>query len=572
MHQIPITQMEILRDSSTLFAKDLPLNPYYKSLTSDIIFANNSLKASEPQTIEAFFQQFICEKNQENDNKTPPPESENGSDDHKDYYYDDEDDYDEENEYNKEKPESILPESDYSSHYASSKPSKPFLSSTSLQEKLDNQLKFKKLSSLHIKESDNKKTIKLEPEYYCFPHKYKNYKYAKANFEASKLNNETNKTIEKKRMMILKNQKRFEISMKEAKTLGNEESTYQSTDGVHRSLYDKAMKTQQNMFLLPEEKQRLIKKNLKELTFLEKSLCSPMKRWVSPFMKHPNILPEIPESKEFPQRNSSLRGVNHFSKTRSLKKDNFSNSLNSTIEKEHYNSLTKGSLYSNSTNYRKGLEVKGENRLPAIKYDQGKKTVIDYKALFSELETLKNLSQTKIKSLEGLIMRSPKKKTIDTTKKNTKEINSRIFMDFYRKLLRGKPSFLIEIMLKPFGIEVNNDKFGLDFTNFLSFHRTLISKQGLSHEEEIKYLLEVFFREKNREHKEIIKEIINEILTSIVKLEKMKRDLKKRIIEKLELESAQGDELIHRKDFEKKLTRETEIRDFFIQSLRAKKE
>lgn len=192
MHQIPITQMEILHNSSTVFPKDLPLNPYYKNLTSDIILANNSLKASEPQNIESFFQQYICEKPAENGEKTPAPDSENPSEDHKDYEYDDYDD-DEDEEYNDDldphnadyeddNHSSQLPASDHSSHYT---PSHPFDSATSLQENMEKRLMIKNAlngsgPSQSTKVSDTlrrgnetlRRPVKMETEYYCFPNRY----------------------------------------------------------------------------------------------------------------------------------------------------------------------------------------------------------------------------------------------------------------------------------------------------------------------------------------------------------------------------------------------------------------
>ena len=190
MHQIPITQMEILHNSSTVFPKDLPLNPYYKNLTSDIILANNSLKASEPQNIEAFFQQYICEKTPENDDKTPVADSDNNSDDHKDYEYDDDDEDDDYNDdidphnadYEGENHSSQLPASNHSSHYT---PSHPFDSATSLQEDMEKRLMIKNAlngggpsQSTKVSETMRRgnetmrRQVKMETEYYCFPNRY----------------------------------------------------------------------------------------------------------------------------------------------------------------------------------------------------------------------------------------------------------------------------------------------------------------------------------------------------------------------------------------------------------------
>ena len=366
-----------------------------------------------------------------------------------------------------------------------------------------------------------------------------------------KNNPESNKTIEKKRMMILKNQKRFEASMHEAKLLTNDDWVQQSTEGVQRSLYEKALKTQKNMFLSPEDKRKLIQKNLKELNHAKNQCPQGLQRWISPFMKKPRILPQITEVKEFEQQKThGLKGFNNFYRKKEQSFNDIGKQLSAT---------------------RNTLEVRGQNRLlPVLKNTiNNKHASIDYKTLFSELETLQSLSKKNNGNyIEAIILKSPGKKNENsnnsTQRIGSKNIDTKAFIGYYRKIFQGKNAVLIEKMLNPFNIDLKKENFSLDFNNFLNFNRILVNFRSCSSEDEAQYLTQLLFNEKNTTEKTKIRESIDILFGDH---EKFKKELKKRVFDRLNLD---GGGLIDKNSLKEKISKETEIRAALLQSLRAR--
>lgn len=371
----------------------------------------------------------------------------------------------------------------------------------------------------------------------------------KCSLDSLKNNPESNKTIEKKRMMILRNQKKFEASMHEAKLLTNEDWVQHSIEGVQRSLYEKALKTQKNMFLSPEDKRKLIQKNLKELHNSKNQCPQGLQRWISPFIKQPRILPKITEVKEFQlQKTHGLRGFNNFYR-----------------KKEQSFNATRNQL----SGTRNTLEVRGQNRLPVIpnKNPTNKHTSLDYKALFSELETLQTLSKANGNYMESIILKSPGKKnecTISIQRNDSKKIDTKAFLGYYRKLFQGKSAVLIDKMLSPFNIDLKKENFNLDFNSFLNFNRVLVNFRACSPEDEAQYLTQMLFNEKNRTEKTKIRESIDILFCDH---EKNKKEFKKRVFERLNLD---GVGFIDKSLLKEKISKETDIRTILLQSLRAR--
>ena len=117
-------------------------------MTSDIFFANNSLKASDHENIEDFFIANICEKSKENEDQ----EEESNEVSPEGYY-------DEEGESYGEDPEFFLPNSDHTSQYVSSKNSQSLQKTTSLQEILAARLFKEEKKKMYETATTTKETL-----------------------------------------------------------------------------------------------------------------------------------------------------------------------------------------------------------------------------------------------------------------------------------------------------------------------------------------------------------------------------------------------------------------------------
>ena len=562
-HQIPITQMEILRDNSTVFAKELPLNPFYKNLTTDIIFANNSLKASKPDNIEAFFKDYICEKSQEKIDH----ENEDSYDGSEEDYYDGE------GEFYGENPESFLPSSDYTSQYPSSKASKPIKSTTSLQELLEARLKQKVQFSSNKQNSVEKKIINQhsETQYYNFPKKYNNYKYVKFSVDIQK-NNEEMSTIERKRQMILKNQKGFDDSVKQVKTLNTEFYDDLTQTSIQKTFKEKAFKSQQNCFLLPAEKRKIILKHLNELKSLEKSSQISMQRWVSPFNKQLKVLAEISENKKLIlQHKHGFQNIFTYSKnnskfvkgSKSLRNNvNFNDGLIILPPPEI---TTKGFHNQGVIDYcspeRKSNIKRNGGELPHLNSNMKEKKTLDYKSLYEEFKILRNLSKTDTKTLE-ITLRNSKVKDF-SNKNNSEEIKMTIFLNFYQKIFKRKQWFLIQKILNAFSINSGEKSFSLEFMNFVNFHRILISRVGTI-DEEINFLIKILFGVENEMNSQRILETIDLIFNCSDFALKFRKQLTNKICQSLQIK---GETMISRKSMETFLRKENDILGFLMQTL-----
>lgn len=527
MHKIPITQMEILRDTSSLFYKDLPLKPYYKALTSSIIFANNSLKLCESQNIEAFFKDYICEKS--------PKENKD----------EDSDDYDEEDGEYYENQESVIPSSGFSSQTSKHQ---IYNSTTSLQEIMEARFKEKAKAvddaSKQLTSKEIKKISPNEKKYYSFPKKYNNYKYEKLSLED---NNKDLSTIDRNRRMILKNQSKFGASLKKMKFL-NEKGhceDYNKT-AQHKILMEKAFQTQQSTFLLPEEKKNVILKNLDELKHREKNHGSTSQKWISPYVKYSKGLPKISERIEI-----SHECKNKFSIGKNIKR---------VIP---FNDPSFRMISFSNDGFKAG-KLKNENLFPNLNLIKNHKNILDYKLTFEEYEHLRKLSITDKKSLDNLLKKNKGK--LSTQKGNSQEIQLNVFLNYYPKLFQKKPWIIIEHIFKAFNINTKEKFFDLDFNNFINFKRVLIHGCS-SPEETLEFLINFFFGQENEVKSQRIYEIIEGLINSYELNTKTKKDLKEKLLENLIGNLNEGKGTIDRKELRIRMKNQMGVPKILMQIL-----
>lgn len=458
MQNIPITQMEIIRDNSALFYKDLPLNPYYKAMTNDILQSQqkNLLKSVQIQDIEGFFKEYICEKDEEEDEEEEQSENDN------------------DREYNDNSE--ILPSSEYTSQYGISSQHLQYNSSTSLQELIENRLKNRKPSNF-LEESKKPTEIKpkikkevflsvqekkpqKETDYYSFPNKYKNYKYAK--YDVLLSNN-----TEKKRSSFIKTQKKNKSHFTNEKTNISISITEKNpTLTQNKDLIMKAFVTQQKGFLSLEDRKKNINFNLEMLHY------SPQKNgyWESPFVNKTR-LPRIIEMKE---------------KTLKENKLNYPRFLKINLEKQPREIDLN----------EKNIQIKGKTlMLPKVNQINLNKihfSPAEYKQIYSEFQMLKKISKNDFKKLKI------QQKNSDSNERSSQFYNETIkiesFLEFYKDTLQNKPWNLVSRILKCFNFTIKNQNLIVTFKDFMNFNRILVKKK-CSFEEEVTFISDFFFLE-----------------------------------------------------------------------------
>lgn len=415
MHAIPITQMEITRDASSLFSKDLPLHPYYKALTADILQTQGSLKYSKLQDIEDFFKQYICEKENSQDKSRDSQRNEYNYEENPQFYegYRDSD---------------VFPSSENSSK-EEDQALRNADSATSLQYMLEKRDILEKTSKKPTKVRENRENAEKPQEYYAFPHKYSNYKYKKLqNFEMFPA------ISSKKRGFLQKNRDK---SLEKAKfsTEISESSTFS------RTYAQKALKTQQKAFLLPQERRSLILKNLAALKtnkLLSFQAFSTGNRWISPFLK--NSLPRIKEILETGSR-----------KTKKL-------------EENRKNIVLCGKTVALPQNSQ---QIAGNHEKVARNLRN------DFKKLYNELEVLRNLSKKDAKTLK--IQRNPAH-FLENVPKDCEILRLSVFLDYFKREFAGKNWTFTRKTLESCGFRVETEALCVNFASFVRFHRVVVEK------------------------------------------------------------------------------------------------
>lgn len=516
MHAIPITQMEITRDANSVFCKDLPLHPYYKALTSDILQAKGSMKYSKIQDIEDFFKQYICEKENAEEKSADSQRDDENYEENQEVYQDSD----------------VFPSSDYSSKYEENyqESQKNYKSATSLQEMLEKRELLGKIQGNPAKKPKNlqenaEKALKPrenQQEYYAFPNKYKNYKYKKLqNFEVFP-------AVVLKNRHVLRKLREKSFEKPKFSTEISETSTFS------RTCAQKLLKTQQKPFLLPEERKSLILKNLATLktnNLLSLQAFSTGNRWISPFLKQ--SLPRIPE---------------HFKET--PRSPDFMRKTRRNFEENGKNIAICGKTVVLPKNHSKNLQRFAENPEKMAKFARN-----DFKKLYNELEVLRNLSKKDAKTLK--IQRNPSL-LLNNSRKDCEILRLSVFLEYFKQEFAGKNWALSKKMLESCGFRIENEFLCVNFAGFVRFHRIFVEKIA-DFEEKASFFASFLANGRETAPVSLIKSALELIFASKAP-QKPEKPEKLRVFKAISLENAENSEQLFEKSaLQAKLLRKPEV-------------